>query len=418
MNSAIRPMACIIGAGPYGLAIAAHLQFLGVNFRIFGRAMHRWLRQMPNHMLLKSEGCASSLASPTGRQTLACYCNDQGLPYADYGTPVSREVFAQYALSFQKQLVPVLEDVMVTTVNRSRNGFELQLSSGEILEAAKVIVATGMEHTAYIPEQLATLPAELLSHSAEHYDLSGFNGKDVTVIGGGQSALETAAILKEEGASVSLLVRGPTLAWNRIPSKAHRTMYQRFRYPRTKLGDGLQLWVYDNAPGLFHRLPRGVRHSKVRAALGPAGAWWLKDRVVGRLSILLGHHVVGSEARDGRAALRMTDQNERSQVLITDHVIAATGYQFKIQNLPFLSQDLKIQLRHEQQSPVLSPNFESSISGLYFTGLASANAFGPVMRFVAGTSYTARRLSTHIALSQHCGALPFALPEKCPEFRS
>jgi cation diffusion facilitator CzcD-associated flavoprotein CzcO len=416
MNSATRPMVSVVGAGPYGLAIAAHLQFLGVNFRIFGRAMHRWLHQMPNHMLLKSEGCASSLANPTGRHTLAHYCNDQGLPYADYGAPVSREVFAQYALSFQKQLVAVVEDVKVTTVDRSRNGFELQLSSGERLEAAKVIVATGMEHTAYIPEQLATLPAELRSHSAEHYDLSGFKGKDVTVIGGGQSALETAAILQEERASVSLLVRAPTLAWNRIPSKAHRTIYSRFRYPRTKLGDGLQLWVYDNAPGLFHRLPQAVRHSKVRAALGPAGAWWLKERVVGRLPILLGHHVVGSEARDGRVVLRITDQNERPQVLITDHVIAATGYQFKIQNLPFLSQNVKIQLRHEQQSPVLSPNFESSMSGLYFTGLASANAFGPVMRFVAGTSYTARRLSSHIARSQRCRALPFALPEKCPEF--
>ena len=404
MKSATHPEVCVIGAGPYGLSIAAHLQFVGADFRIFGYPMHRWLHQMPKDMLLKSEGCASNLADPTARHTLAFYCSELGLAYSDYGKPVSREVFANYGLSFQQQLVSFVEKVMVATVDCSRNGFDLHLSSGEILKAGKVIVATGMEHTAYIPQQLAILPAELRSHSAEHYDLSGFKNKDVVVLGGGQSALETAAILREEGASVTLLARGLSLAWNRIPSKAHRSLYQRFRYPRTKLGDGLQLWVYDNTPGLFHYLPQQIRHSKVRAALGPAGAWWLKDRVVERLPILLGCHVFGCEVRGERVVMRVAGQDGRRQELIADHVIAATGYQFEIRNLPFLSQRLKIQLQHEQQSPVLSSNFESSIPGLYFTGLASANSFGPVMRFVAGASYTARRLSSHITRGQHLRA--------------
>jgi FAD-dependent urate hydroxylase len=44
-------------------------------------------------------------------------------------------------------------------------------------------------------------------------------------------------------------------------------------------------------------------------------------------------------------------------------------------------------------SPVLSSNFESSIPGLYFTGLAAAQQFGPYLRFVAGTEYAARKIS-------------------------
>lgn len=416
MSTTSHPTVCIVGAGPFGVSVAACLQFVGIDFRIFGHPMRRWLSQMPERMFLKSESCASSLYDPMGVRTLERYCGDQSIAYPEYGAPVSREVFAQYAISFQRRVVPQLEDVEVTTVSKLRAGFELRLSSGETLEADKVIVATGMDYMAYIPEQLALLPTQLRSHSADYRDLSGFKGKEVTVIGGGQSGLETAAILSEEGASVNLMVRKPALNWNSIPSTFHRSRYQRLRNPRTRLGDGLGLWVYDNFPGLFHYLPRRVRLERVSVALGPAGAWWLKDRVVGRLPILLDRRVCGAEARSGRVALHVIDQNARIQEVITDHVIAATGYRFNIQNLPFLSQSLKLQLRHEQQSPHLSSNFESSIPGLYFTGLGSANSFGPLMRFLAGTEYTARRISHHIARRRRLQIRSFAELEGCLDF--
>lgn len=193
-------------------------------------------------------------------------------------------------------------------------------------------------------------------------------------------------------------------------------MYQRFRFPRTRLGDGLQLWVYDNTPGLFHYLPLPSRLARVKAALGPAGAWWLKDRVVGRLPILLGCYICGAEVRSGRVALQVVDQDRQFQELIVDYVIAATGYQFDIQNLSFLSPSLKSRLRDERRSPVLTSNFEFSIPGLYFTGLGSANSFGPAMRFLVGAGYTARRISNHIAHGQRLRAVPFVRSEKCPEF--
>ena len=415
MNTTPNPTVCIIGAGPYGVAIAAHLQFIGINFRIFGYSMHRWMYQMPKNMFLKSEGCASSISDPTGHHTLARYCSNEGLPFSEYGMPVSRGVFTRYALSFQQKLVPNVEDVMVTAISKLRDGFELRLNTGETLDAGKVIVATGMDYMAYIPEQLARLPVELRSHSADCHDLSGFKGAEVVVVGGGQSALETAAMLREEGASVSLFVRKTGLEWNPVPSKVRRSIYYRFRNPRTRLGDGLQLWVYDKVPGIFHYFPQRVRLAKVGTVLGPAGAWWLKDRVVGRLPILLGHHLCGAEVRGGRVALQVTDQKEQHLDIFADHVVAGTGYRFNIQNLPFLSQSLKSQLRQEQQSPLLSSNFESNVPGLYFAGLSSANSFGPAMRFLVGASFTARRIASHLARGQRSRALPFAQSEKCPE---
>jgi cation diffusion facilitator CzcD-associated flavoprotein CzcO len=401
MDRQSSPRVCIIGAGPYGVSVAAHLQSIGMDFRIFGVSMQRWRAQMPARMFLKSEGCASNLADPAGHHTLGRFCAEEGLPYGDRGEPVSRDTFARYAVSFQQNLVSDLEDTMVVGVRKLRDTFELTLSSGEKLNTQSVVIATGLERMAYTPPEFGQLPAHLRSHSADHFDLSGFKGKDVTVIGGGQSALETAALLNEEGVSVRLVLRKSSLAWNPVPKLTHRSLYQRLRHPQTNLGDGLQLWLYANAPWLFHHLPQRIRLERVKAVLGPAGAWWLKERIMGRLPIMSNHFVRSSEVRGDRAVLHLSDHAGRPDEVTTDHVIAATGYQFQIGRVSYLDKELKSSIRHVQQVPMLSTNFESSIPGLYFTGLASTLTFGPVMRFLCGASYTAQSISNHLATERH-----------------
>ena len=406
----------VIGAGPYGLSIAAHLQHLGVDFRIFGTPMHRWQAHMPKGMFLKTEGCASNLFDPTGSYTLRQYCAEEGLPYARWATPVRLDVFTRYGLSFQRRFVPTVENVMVTALDRSSAAFELRLASGETLRARKVVVATGLCYTAYIPADLAQLPTELRSHSSSHHDLSGFRGRDVTVVGGGQSALETAALLHEAGAEVRVLVRRPLIFWNPIPTLRRRSLYERLRRPMSNQGPGLGPWLYSNGPMLFRYLPQQIRIARVRKAFGPAGAGWLRDRVEGRLPILLGHSVRGVETRSDGALLHVEGPEGKLRQLATEHVIAATGYRFALGSLPFLSQRLLSQLRSVQQTPVLSPNFESSVPGLYFTGLASANQFGPVMRFLEGADYTARCVSRHIAGNGHRFRFAFpAVPSRTPK---
>jgi cation diffusion facilitator CzcD-associated flavoprotein CzcO len=274
-----------------------------------------------------------------------------------------------------------------------------------------------MEHAAYIPPALTSLPSPLLSHTADHHDLSRFKGKDVTVIGGGQSAVETAALLAEEGASVRLLVRKPALIWNSMPRTVRRSFYERLRYPSSNLGVGMELWVYCAIPTLFHHLPQRIRHDRVKTVLGPSGAWWLKDRVAGRIQILLGHSVSRAEVRGGRAVLHVFGGDGPVLEMATDHVIAATGYRFCLAHLPFLSQGLKSQLVTEEQHPVLSSDFESSVPGLYFTGLASTKCFGPAMRFLEGADYTARRVTRHLAAGRSSiGRLALKSVAPCREF--
>ncbi len=396
MNKGSSTAVAIVGAGPYGVSIAAHLRAAGVDFRIFGSPISRWLRQMPKGMFLKSEWSASSLSDPARSFTLAQYCSAKGIPCQEAKSPVPLEVFSQYALAFQRNLVPGVEEVMVDRIERAGDWFQLRLANGESLRARKVVVATGLEHTEQVPVELADLPPELLSHSSAHHDLSRFQGKDVTVIGAGQSALETAVLLAEQGAGVRLLVRESSVAWHDVPKNGPPSLYRRLRSPASGLGAGLQLWAYCNVPQLFRYLPRPIRLERVKHVLGPAGAWWLKDRA-DRVPILLGHVVTAAEARRSGAILHVGRRDGRILHLTTDHVIAATGYRFDVERLRFLSSELKLLVRTEAGAPVLSPYFESSVSGLYFTGFASAPWFGPVMRFLVGADYTARRVCRHLA---------------------
>jgi FAD-dependent urate hydroxylase len=230
---------------------------------------------MPASMFLKSEGRASNLSDSAGSYTLKAHCEQYGLRYREYGVPVPLEMFFDYGLKFQQRFVPDVEDTHVLALHRSSHGYEPQTTTGELLVAKSVVVAVGISHFRHIP-RLAHLPPELVSHTSHHRSFGAFSGRHVTVIGCGQSALETAARAREQGANVRVLVRQPRLIWNGIPHQGPRPLAQRLRRPTTGLGDGWRLQFYANAPGTFHRLPERMRVPHGEDGARPAGAWWLK----------------------------------------------------------------------------------------------------------------------------------------------
>ncbi len=185
----------ILGAGPYGLSIAAHLAERGLSFRIFGKPMESW-RQMPRGMMLKSEGFASSLYDPKGALPLGRYCRERGLEYADLGLPVPLASFCEYGLAFQQRFVPTLQQHMVRGLRNSAEHFTFELDNGETLDARRVVVAVGISHFAYMPSALSGLPAALVSHSSAHTDVGRFKGRDVTILGAGSSAIDLAVLLE------------------------------------------------------------------------------------------------------------------------------------------------------------------------------------------------------------------------------
>jgi thioredoxin reductase len=387
----------IVGAGPYGLSVAAHLRAAGVRYRQFGLPMQLWQAAMPSGMFLKSQGFASNLSSPDGSHTLEAFCAETGRPYASYGLPVPLDTFVAYGLWFQRQLVPDLEQTLVTEVVPKDGHYEIGLAASGRAQATHVVVAAGVEHFARLPEQLADLPSSLCTHSSAHTDLAVFRGRRVIVLGAGQSALESAALLHENGADVQLVARTTKLAWNGPPLPPDRPLIRRLREPEAGLGSGWSTWFYSRHPELFRHLPESTRVYRARAALGPAGASWLPCRVEGEFPVLLGRALKWAKADGGGVRLGFAGPGGADGELAADHVIAATGYRADLSRLTFLSDQLRPVLRTVAGTAAVDRHYQSSVPGLYFVGPAVAPVFGPVMRFVYGADHAARTTARHLA---------------------
>jgi len=383
----------IVGAGPYGLSIAAHFRRRGIPFRIFGRPMDSWLAHMPKGMMLKSDGFASNIYDPDRGFTLKDFCAERQIEYSDAGIPVRLDTLAAYGVAFKERYAPELKESMVVRVERMGAGFILRLDDGEIVTAKRVVLAVGITHFEHVPANLSHLAAEFLSHSFHHHDLERFKGRGVVVIGAGSSAIDLAGLLKESGADVTLVARRASLTFHAKSMGKPRSLWERMRHPKSGLGPGLRSRFFANAPGAFHYLPERLRLKTVENHLGPSGGWFAKDKVIGRVPLLLGYTPERAEIEHGkvRLTLRAADGTERE--ILTEHIIAATGYRVDLERLAFLSADIRKGLKTVNGTPVLRSTFESSMPGLYFVGIASANSFGPVMRFAFGAGFAARCLT-------------------------
>jgi FAD-dependent urate hydroxylase len=383
----------IVGAGPYGLSLGAHLHAAGVSFRQFGVPMGLWRNYMPKGMNLKSQGFASNLSSPDGEHTLEAFCAATGHPYASYGLPVTLDNFVSYGMWFKDALVPELEEKLVTDLSSVAGSYELTLDSGEKVRAAKVVVAAGVEHFASMPESLGGLASSLCSHSSQHTDLGVFENKSVMVLGAGQSALESAALLHESGAKVLLVARKNQIRWNGKPLPLDRPLLERLREPEAGLGSGWATWFYSNYPDVFRHLPEATRITRARTALGPAGAPWLRPRVDGPVETLLGHSVQWVKADGANVIVGLEESDGTSKEITTDHIMAATGYRTNLERLGFLGPVLRPRLELCAGTPVVDSGYQSSVPGLYFIGPAVAPTFGPVMRFVFGSAHAAHTVA-------------------------
>jgi thioredoxin reductase len=283
---------------------------------------------------------------------------------------------------------------MIIEVERVADGFRLRLDDGEEFKARRVVLAIGITHFARLPQNLAQLPPELVSHSYDHRDLASFKGRSVVVLGAGSSALDMAGLLRDAGADVQLVARATSLVFHTAPTPGkRRSFWQRVRHPNSGLGPGLLSRFFSDAPAVFHYLPESVRLHFVRTTLGPSGGWFIKEKVVGRVPLVLGYTVERAEFHNGKARLHLRGADGSEREIVADHVIAATGYKVDMESLAFLNSDIRSKVKCISGMPVLSSSFESSVPGLYFVGLAAANSFGPVMRFAFGAGFAARRLT-------------------------
>ncbi|WP_378949795.1 NAD(P)-binding domain-containing protein [Mesorhizobium sp. ANAO-SY3R2] len=406
----------VVGAGPYGLAVSAHLRGAGLSIRTFGRPMGAWRDNMPKGMFLKSAFLATSISAPGRGLSLADYCDENHITEIDDFHPLPIDTFINYGLDFQRRLVKEVEEVKVDSIVPLSGGFRVSLDNGESFAARKVVAAAGHMYFAYTPDTLADLARGqskpgLLTHAGDHDDFDRFAGKSVAIVGAGQSALESAVLLREAGAKVHLVVRGSSLEWIDPPSKDDGLLRSLVK-PNTPFGPGWSHFFFTRAPELVTYLPANLRLLLAHGTYGPSGSWWLRGRFDGAIDVRLGTEVVVAREVNGKAVLNLRNRAGAASALIVDHVLAATGYKVDVGRLDFLDAGLRRGLRRVPGSgaPALSRSFESSVPGLYFVGLSSAATFGPLQRFVHGTDFAARTVARALAASASHTAAPVFAP--------
>ncbi len=382
----------IIGAGPYGLSLAAHLRARRVNFRVFGQAMKFW-RDMPIGVNLKSLAFATNIYLPEPGHTYVEWCRKHGLEDFE---PCTMQSFTEYGLGVQQRFVPELEEVLVANVAAAGDRFVLTLQSGDRVSARRVVVCTGLSYLANCPELVSALPPGLVRHTSSIANYSEFRGKTVAVIGGGASAIEAGALVREAGGTAEIFVRGKEAVFHGRAARV-RPLLERIKAPMTVLGASRHSWVLQHVPLLVHFMPEARRIRMSQRWLGPSSPWWIRDRVVGKVPIHVQNAVIAADAVGDRVRLKVRDRDHLVREIEFDQIIAGTGYKFDLSLLPFIDPDLLRRIRLTERAPSLDLNFQSSVKGLHFIGPLSTISFGPLFRFVAGADFTVRSLARHIA---------------------
>jgi FAD-dependent urate hydroxylase len=381
---------CVIGAGPYGLSTAAHLKSAGLGVCVFGKPMEFWAKSMPEGMLLRSPRVASNLSDPAAKWTLDAFELAHSIAPA---TPLPLDTFVSYGRWFRENLKDSTDDRLVDTVERNGSEFTVRLSDGEVLSAKRVVVAAGIGQFRKIPAELEGLGPKYVSHCYERRDIQGLSKSRVLVVGAGQSALESAALLHEAGASVEVLARQAEVRWIGQHGWLHNLgPISSALYSKHDVGPiGISRLVA--SPKLVSYFPLSIK-DKIRVrAVRPAGARWLPQRLT-NVKITTGTSVKSARIVDQELRLQLHDGSER----VVDHIILGTGYRVDMSKYEFLSADILKSINQLDGYPSVDSGLMSSVPGLHFVGAPAARTFGPLLYFVAGTEFAAQELTKRMRM--------------------
>ena len=365
----------IIGAGPFGLSLAAYAKSLGMDFLVAGKPMEFWKKNMPAGMFLRSASDWS--LDPTDRFSIMNYLETLGKTPKDV-EPLSLEFYLQYAQWFQSGAGIETISEYVTRLDQKENGFLATFEDGKVIEAKNVAIAIGMGYFKNYPAALTDiLPVGRYEHTCDAVQLSEYKGRRVLILGGRQSAFEWAALLNDGGAAEVHVVHrheSPKFAeadWSWVPP----------------LVDGM---VAD--PAWFRGLPQAEKDAIVKRMWGEGRLKvepWLEKRVMKPNTSI---HQKASllacvERSDGALDVKL----DNGDAFVVDDIILATGYKVELERLSFLKNgNMFDKVEVKNGFPVLDPHFQTTAKGLYFTSMPAGQDFGPFFGFTVSVRASAK----------------------------
>lgn len=369
----------IIGAGPYGLALAAKLHSAGTHFIIFGRPMGFWRENVPVGTRLISGWVTCSLC-------------DDAFDYASYVTSTgsslpgifSADQFLAYGLWFQRNTCPDPDPRRVVSLDQAHRGYRVGLDDAAEITADRVVIATGLRPFAVRPPAFSQIRNGSVFHTSDLHDLSVFSRKAIAVIGAGQSAMDCAALLSEQDAKVEVIARANEVRWKGhdaaavLPTKPTWTVRGAIQDLRTE-------------PQIYRRLPGFVRTRELKHVLRPVAVRSLLPRVAD-VRFSLGRSVTRASTEQNTVELQLDDHSVRA----VDYVVLGTGYRVDLDAISFLSTRLRGKIRRHDGYPELNSKMECTAPGLYFMGATAAWSFGRMMWLVRGARWAAATISRDV----------------------
>lgn len=364
----------VVGAGPFGLAMAAEARELGIDHIVLGKQMSFWREHMPAGMVLRS-ACDWHL-DPAGRDTIERFLATRGQLPSDV-EPLPLDLYLEYATWFEETKGIRVRPARVVRLDRSDDRFAATLDDGAVVTAERVLLALGYASFAHVPAEIAALvPPEASSHTSDCVAPDRFAGRRVLVVGGRQSAFECAALIAEAGATaVHVVHRHDTPAF--VPSDWS--------------------WVeptlerIENESNWYRGLPESERqaltdrfHAEGRRKLEP----WLGPRVRNpAITIHSGTRVGGSQRRGGALLVRL----DSGGTVEVDHVLFATGYKVDLRRVPLLAAgNLLTRIQCRDGYPVLDESLQTTVPGLFVTSLPATRDFGLFFGFTVAVRASAR----------------------------